>query len=39
MKVLLNCDEVFEALVVGRDSAREDEALDEHLECCLEYAK
>ena len=36
MKVLLNCDEVFEALTSGGDAANEDEALHEHLECCAE---
>lgn len=36
MKVLLNCDDVFEALTSGCDAAREEEALHEHLECCAE---
>ncbi len=36
MKVLLNCDEVFETLTSGYDAVREDEALQEHLEYCAE---
>jgi hypothetical protein len=36
MKLLLNCDEVFETLTSGCRAAREDEALQEHLECCAE---
>ncbi|MGI8980105.1 MAG: hypothetical protein ACR2FY_12850 [Pirellulaceae bacterium] len=36
MKMLLNCDEVFEALTSGCDAAQKDEALCEHLECCAE---
>jgi len=39
MKVLLNCDDVFEALTSGSDAANEDEALHEHLECCAECRK
>ncbi len=36
MKVLLNCDEVFEALTSRCDAAQEDDALGEHLECCAQ---
>ncbi|MCE9526607.1 MAG: hypothetical protein K8R36_11190 [Planctomycetales bacterium] len=36
MKLLLDCDAVFDALTRGCDAAREDEALREHLECCPE---
>lgn len=34
MKLLLDCDAVFDALTSGCDAARDDEALREHLECC-----
>lgn len=36
MKLLLDCDAVFDSLASGCDAAREDEALREHLECCPE---
>jgi hypothetical protein len=36
MKLLLDCDAVFDALTSGCDAARENEALREHLECCPE---
>ncbi|MFN0018490.1 MAG: hypothetical protein ACKVP0_09540 [Pirellulaceae bacterium] len=36
MKLLLNCDAVFDALTSGCDADRDDEALREHLDCCAE---
>jgi len=36
MKLLLDCDAVFDALTSGCATAREDEALREHLDCCAE---
>lgn len=36
MKMLLNCDEVFEALTGDCEVAQDDEALREHLEVCAE---
>jgi hypothetical protein len=39
MKVLLDCDEVLEALTSGCPGAQDDEALREHLECCAECCR
>ena len=39
MKVLLSCDDVFEALTCGCETARDDEALHEHLACCADCRK
>ena len=39
MKVLLSCDDVFEALTGSCDAAREDDTLREHLECCADCRK
>src|SRR5690349_8050480 len=36
MKLLLSCDETFELLTSGCQSAGEKEALQEHLECCTD---
>ena len=39
MKLLLDCDAVFDALTSDCDAAHEDEALREHLKCCPECSE